>query len=118
MFRKVIADLKRKSPPATEVTRLRWYEANTAFHAIVLEASGNRTLAEVLDGLHRKIPRNLTWLGLGSDIRRLERNAAEHEQIFDAIAAGHSDRAAQLLLTHAQHASDLLVRALDSRASD
>jgi DNA-binding GntR family transcriptional regulator len=116
-FRQIINDLTSKKPRAVEKARLRWYEANSTFHNIIVEASNNRTLAEVLEGLYRRIPRNLTWVGLGSDVRRLERNAAEHEQIFDAINAGDSERTASLLTAHARHARELLVRALDATAS-
>jgi DNA-binding GntR family transcriptional regulator len=113
-FRQVITDLASKKPSAVKRAGSRWYEANSTFHNIIIEASHNRTLAELLEGLYRKIPRNLTWLGLGSEIRRLERNAAEHEQIFDAINAGDKERTASLLMSHAQHARELLVRALDA----
>jgi DNA-binding GntR family transcriptional regulator len=71
-----------------------------------------KRFGEVLRGLHLKIPQNLTWLGLNADIRRLERNAAEHEAIFAAVNAGDAERTSQLLLTHARRASDLVVRAL------
>jgi DNA-binding GntR family transcriptional regulator len=114
MFRHIIADLQdnknRKNAAAS--ARSRWYEANSTFHSIIVEASGNRTLGDVLRGLHLKIPQNVTWLGLHADIRRLERNAAEHEEIFAAINAGDAERTRQLLLTHARRASDLVVRAL------
>jgi DNA-binding GntR family transcriptional regulator len=114
MFRHIIADLqdKKNRRNVAASARSRWYEANSAFHAIIIEASGNRTLGEVLKGLYLKIPQNLSWLGLDADIRRLERNAAEHEAIFAAINAGDAEQTRELLLTHARHASELLVRAL------
>jgi DNA-binding GntR family transcriptional regulator len=113
-FRHIIADLQnnKNRRNGAALTRSRWYEANGAFHSLIIEASGNRTLGELLKGLHLKIPQNLTWLGLNADIRRLERNAAEHEQIFAAINAGDVERTRELLLTHARHASEVLVRAL------
>jgi DNA-binding GntR family transcriptional regulator len=116
MFRHIIADLqdKKNHKNAAALARSRWYEANRAFHSIINEASGNRTLGDVLRGLYLKIPRNVTWLALNADVRRLERNAAEHEQIFAAINAGDVERTRQLLLTHVRHASDLVVRALGS----
>ena len=118
MFHRIIADLQDQKNHNTGAAsaRSRWYEANRAFHSIIIEASGNRTLGDVLRGLHLKIPQNLTWLGLNADIRRLERNAAEHEQIFAAINAGDAERTRELLLAHARQASELLVRALDDGA--
>ncbi len=113
-FAQIIADVESKDPEATATARSRWYEANKTFHSVIIEASGNHLLAEVLDSLRHKIPTTLTWVGLGiDDVRRLKRNLTEHEQILDAITDGDSDRASRLFIAHNEHSSDLLVRALD-----
>lgn len=113
-FKDIIADLESKDPDAIATARWRWYEANRTFHSIIIEASGNHTLAEVLDSLRHKIPSTLTWVGLGiNDVRRLKRNLAEHEQILDAITKGDSERTRRLFIEHNKHSSDLLVRAID-----
>jgi DNA-binding GntR family transcriptional regulator len=111
-FQRILRELETKKRGAEAAARDKWRDANTQFHAVIIEASGNRTLAAVIDGLHGKIPRNLTWLGLSGDPRRLKRNATEHAQILDAVNRGDSERARTLVATHAAHASELLVRAL------
>lgn len=112
-FKQIINDLESKKRGAEKAAQARWREATSQFQAVIIEACGNRTLAEVVEGLHRKIPRNLAWLGLGGDLRRLKRNAAEHQQILDAINNGDSERARELLTARADHASELLVRTLN-----
>ncbi|GEL21752.1 GntR family transcriptional regulator [Pseudonocardia sulfidoxydans NBRC 16205] len=112
LFRQVVEDLRTRTLGTAEVQR-RWYEANTRFHMVIIEASGNRHLAEVVEGLHRKVPRNLTWIALGNDVRRLEKDAAEHAMILDAITRGDGAAARELLISHARHAGELLIRTVD-----
>ncbi|WP_344414271.1 GntR family transcriptional regulator [Pseudonocardia ailaonensis] len=112
LFRQVVEDLRTTTVDTAEVQR-RWHEANTRFHMVIIEASGNRHLVEVVEGLHRKVPRNLTWIALGNDVRRLEKDAAEHARILDAIVRGDGAAARELLMSHARHAGELLVRAVD-----
>jgi DNA-binding GntR family transcriptional regulator len=111
-FERIILDLEAKKRGAATSAPRRWREANSQFHSVLIEASGNRTIAEVIGGLYNKIPPNLTWLGLSGDLRRLKRNANEHAQILDAVNQGDAERARELVTKHAEHASELLVRAL------
>jgi DNA-binding GntR family transcriptional regulator len=117
MFREIVADLKAQDGRSTKDYRPLWHEANSKFHSVIIEASGNKHLAETIESLHRKIPRSLTWVALGNDVRRLERNAAEHARILKAIDQGDPDLARELVQTHARHARDLLVRKLDESHS-
>lgn len=112
-FHQIIRDIEAKKRGAEARAPVAWRTANGRFHAAIIEACGNGTLAEVIDGLHVTIPPNLTWLGLGGDLRRLKRNATEHKQILAAISGGDAERARELVHTHADHASKLLVRALN-----
>lgn len=112
MFRAVVEDLKAAGGDATDAQQ-RWHEANTQFHMVIIEAGGNTHLAEVIESLHRKVPRNLTWIALGNDIRRLEKDAAEHAGILDAISSGDATAARTQLIGHAKRASDLLIRTVD-----
>jgi DNA-binding GntR family transcriptional regulator len=101
-------------PNPTEIDRRPlWHAANTQFHTTLVEASGNRHLADMIENLHRKIPRNLTWLGLEDDARRLSRNADEHGEILRAVSVGDGEEARRLMMQHAQNASKSLVRVLD-----
>jgi DNA-binding GntR family transcriptional regulator len=104
---------EENSSSAESDRRPLWHTANTQFHTTLIEASGNRHLVEMIENLHRKIPRNLTWLGLEDDTRRLSRNADEHGEILRAISAGDSDEARRLVMQHAENAADSLVRVLD-----
>jgi DNA-binding GntR family transcriptional regulator len=79
---------------------------------VIIEASGNTHLAETIETLHRKIPRNLTWLALGNDVRLLTRNADEHAGILAAVDGGDPDLARTRVVAHAERARDLLVRTL------
>ncbi|MCU1394846.1 MAG: transcriptional regulator, GntR family [Ilumatobacteraceae bacterium] len=117
-FDRLVAELAEKPRHARTSSRPQWQAANSSFHAAIIEASGNNHLAEMIDGLHRKIPKNLTWLALGNDTRRLTRNAAEHTQILDAIDAGDGEQARALCVAHAQRASELLVRTLHEARID
>jgi DNA-binding GntR family transcriptional regulator len=113
LFRQVVTDLRDAPPGAAVDSRPRWHEANSRFHQVIIDASGNRRLGETIEGLHRKIPRNLTWLALGNDARLLARNAEEHAEILAAVDRGDAEAARSLVVAHAEHARDLLVRKLD-----
>lgn len=75
-----------------------FFEANLAFHARLLEASGNRKLQELyrqlLDQLGRYRLRSLTLRG------NLKRSVSEHKAILRAASRGDAERAAQLMAEH------------------
>jgi DNA-binding GntR family transcriptional regulator len=75
-----------------------FFEANVAFHARLLEASGNRKLQELyrqlLGQLGRYRLRSLTLRG------NLQRSVSEHAAILRAAKRGDADRAAQLMAEH------------------
>lgn len=75
-----------------------FFEANRAFHARLLEASGNRKLEELyrqlLDQLGRYRLRSLTLRG------NLKRSVSEHKAILRAASRGDAERAAQLMAEH------------------
>lgn len=112
MFRRAVEEL-RSSGGDTSTAQNLWHEANTEFHRVIIEAGGNKHLAEVLENLHHKVHRNLTWIALGNDVRRLERDAAEHTGILDAISRGDAAATRAKLTDHVKRASDLLVRTVD-----
>jgi DNA-binding GntR family transcriptional regulator len=76
----------------------RFFEANVAFHARLLEASGNAKLRELyrqlLGQLGRYRLRSLTLRG------NLQRSVSEHAAILRAAKRGDADRAAQLMAEH------------------
>lgn len=117
LFRQAVEDLRAADGDTTTAQR-HWHEANTEFHAVIIEAGGNKHLAEMYENLHHKVPRNLTWIALGNDVRRLEKDAAEHAGILDAIGRGDSAATRALLTEHVKRASDLLVRTVDEIGQD
>jgi DNA-binding GntR family transcriptional regulator len=117
LFRQVVVDL-RAAPEDEQFDSLPlWHEANSRFHEVIVEASGNKNLADAIETLHRKIPRNLTALALGNDIRLLQRNADEHAEILAAVDRGDADEARHLIVAHAERARDLLIRKLDEQGT-
>jgi DNA-binding GntR family transcriptional regulator len=75
-----------------------FFEANLAFHAGLLEASGNAKLQELyrqlLDQLGRYRLRSLALRG------NLQRSVSEHKAILRAARRGDAERAAQLMAEH------------------
>jgi DNA-binding GntR family transcriptional regulator len=75
-----------------------FFEANLAFHARLLEASGNGKLEELyrqlLGQLGRYRLRSLTLRG------NLKRSVSEHKAILRAARRGDAERAAQLMAEH------------------
>jgi DNA-binding GntR family transcriptional regulator len=75
-----------------------FFEANGAFHAHLLEASGNRKLQELygqlLGQMGRYRMRSLTLRG------NLQRSVAEHAAILRAAKRGDTERAAHLMSEH------------------
>jgi DNA-binding GntR family transcriptional regulator len=75
-----------------------FFEANLAFHARLLEASGNGKLEE----LYRQLLGQLGRYRLRSLMLRgnLKRSVAEHKAILRAARRGDAERAAQLMAEH------------------
>lgn len=82
-------------------------ELDTVFHSIIYKASGSRFLERTLSELHRKIKayrkRSLTVPG------RLEKSAAEHREILEAIKAHDSDKADALTSKHVMCALENMI---------
>ncbi len=60
---------------------------DAAFHRAVVEATGNMTLASLLEGISSRTVRARVWRGM-VDGNAAERTLAEHEAIYQALAAG------------------------------
>jgi DNA-binding GntR family transcriptional regulator len=75
-----------------------FFDANAAFHASLVEASGNERLrelhAQLLGQINRYRQRSLALRG------SLDRSVAEHRAILEALAAGDAERATQLTSDH------------------
>jgi DNA-binding GntR family transcriptional regulator len=91
-----LIDTMGKHAERSEVTE--FFEANVAFHAHLVEASGNRMLQELygqlLSQMGRYRMRSLTLRG------NLQRSVAEHGAILRAARRGNAERAAHLMSEH------------------
>ena len=77
-------------------------EADTAFHDVIARAPGNGVLRVLLRSLSTKTVRARLWHGL-VDRNALDLARAEHQQIYDAIAAGDAGLARAATLLHIAH---------------
>ena len=77
----------------------RFREADQAFHAIVMRASGNEVGQTIVRTIHRH-GGALPTLARAASRKALERTAREHRGILDALAARDGDRAAELIAAH------------------
>jgi DNA-binding GntR family transcriptional regulator len=78
---------------------------NTEFHALIVDAAGNRTLKRVWSMLEPFSRTYVTATMPGIDLHWL---ADRHRAVIDAIAAGDAAAAAETLRVHAAEAADLL----------
>lgn len=88
-----------------------WADADNRFHREVLLLHGNTRLIGVVKTLcyqaHRARMLTLRYREFPSQSTR------EHREIFDAIAAGDADRAAQTFTRHRQRAAEELLQILE-----
>jgi len=76
----------------------RFFQHNAAFHELFVDASGNRTLAEMYRQLMAHMGRyRMRSLALRGSLRR---SVSEHRAILRAVRAGDAERAARLLGDH------------------
>jgi GntR family transcriptional regulator, transcriptional repressor for pyruvate dehydrogenase complex len=74
-------------------------ERDAAFHRAVVGATGNQTLASLLEGISSRTVRARVWRGMVDD-DAAERTLAEHEAIYEALAAGDAALAQAAALMH------------------
>jgi DNA-binding GntR family transcriptional regulator len=104
LFRVAVAE----SVAARAARGSRWPRANDLFHDVILEASGNRRLADTVGQLHQSFPRNLTWAALSSSSRLLSQNVDEHARIRDCIEAHDGPGARAAMKDHVRRAGELI----------
>lgn len=91
-----IARLRACVERARGTTGADQINARADFHDELVALSGNALLADVLGGLSARVRRLFHLTG----DRDAEEQCAEHEALYDAIAAGDADRAAELGVRH------------------
>ena len=79
-------------------------ELDTAFHSMIYEASGSRTLERILTDLHSntKAYRSQSLCVPGRLVRTLE----EHKEILNAILTGNAEKAEKLTSAHIECAME------------
>ena len=72
---------------------------DAAFHRAVFAATGNQTLTSLLEGISSRTVRARVWRGMVDDAVA-DRTIAEHQAIYDALAAGDAALAEAAALVH------------------
>jgi len=90
-------DCIRRAAEADDVDEI--LRADSAFHAAVAEASGNRVLIEALASVYESLLE--TRRAMISIPGRLRRTVVEHKALADAILSRDSDAAARTMAQHA-----------------
>lgn len=95
-------------PPKT--TPHRWVEENSRFHEIIVQASRNRKLMELLPVLRESI--GVLCRAIESNPGRVAEAMREHEAILAAIAAGDAEEAERLGRLHIVHSKNAVLARL------
>ncbi|MGQ0651873.1 MAG: GntR family transcriptional regulator [Betaproteobacteria bacterium] len=98
---------QRMAQTAAEKDYKRYFEANLAAHAVVLEIAGNRwqkSVIEYLRGLCRLWP----YVSVGNIPGRLEESLREHQELCAAIEARDAPRAGDVMRRHIAHTLEAL----------
>lgn len=84
-----------------------YLQYNARFHNIVLQASGNRTLARLMQTIAHRV-RLLATITAGVQ-GQPHKAVAEHEEMIDALRRRDEALAAALMERHIQQAADLII---------
>lgn len=85
-------------------------EANDAFHHYLFRASGNDTLAHMIEHLWLRchLVRHFAWLNPA----RIQKSAAEHRELVDALARHDIERFKQIYLQHEMAGRDTYLQSV------
>jgi DNA-binding GntR family transcriptional regulator len=92
-----------------------WVESNDEFHGVVIEASGNRRLKQLIRDLHLGFTRSVMLSALTMDGRRMRENVAQHEAILSAITRHDAVEARKEMTHHILRSGELIVWWLESQ---
>lgn len=92
-----------------------WVQSNDDFHAVVIEASGNRRLKQMIRDLHLGFTRNIMLSALTMDGRRMRENVSQHDAILDATRRHDAIEARRAMTHHIVRSGELIVWWLESR---
>jgi DNA-binding GntR family transcriptional regulator len=92
-----------------------WVESNDEFHGVVIEASGNRRLRQMIRDLHLGFTRSVMLSALAMDGRRMRENVSQHEAILGAITRHDALEARKEMTHHILRSGELVVWWLESQ---
>jgi DNA-binding GntR family transcriptional regulator len=92
-----------------------WVESNDEFHGVVIEASGNRRLKQMIRDLHLGFTRNIMLSALTMDGRRMRENVSQHEAILSATNRHDPIEARKVMTHHILRSGELVVWWLESQ---
>lgn len=92
-----------------------WVESNDEFHGVVIEASGNRRLRQLIRDLHLGFTRSVMLSALTMDGRRMRENVAQHDAILSAVTRHDAIEARKEMTHHILRSGELIVWWLDSQ---
>jgi len=107
--------LSKMRAAARDAELLIGYDA--AFHRTVAIATGNESLASLLEGLSGRTLRARMWRGVTTNDKVAAQTIAEHERIYRALCARDQNLAQSVALVHVD-TSESWLRALLAEASD
>jgi DNA-binding GntR family transcriptional regulator len=113
MFRRAVEAIRRRR--STSPPRGDWARANDRFHEAILSAAGNEPLLAIVQELHRRFPRDLTWAALSGNSSLLAQNVNEHARVLEAVEARDAAEARARMVAHVRGAGELIARQLEQR---
>jgi DNA-binding GntR family transcriptional regulator len=106
----------RKSNARTHLKNVpNWVESNDEFHGVIIEASGNRRLKQMIRDLHLGFTRNIMLSALTMDGRRMRENVSQHEAILSATSRHDPIEARKVMTHHILRSGELVVWWLESQ---
>lgn len=94
-----------------------WVESNDDFHGVIIDASGNKRLKQVIGEMHLGFTRNIMLAALTMDGRRMRENVSQHESILSAIGRHDAVEARRLTTHHILRSGELVIWWLEAQGS-
>lgn len=91
-----------------------WVDANSAFHDVILRASGNEILRKMISELHVGLLQPVMMATVSIDGRWMRENVAQHKAIIEAIERHDAVEARRQMTHHVKRSGELMVRWLES----
>ena len=92
-----------------------WVESNDEFHGVIIDASRNRRLRQVIQDMHLGFTRNIMLTALMMDGRRMRENVSQHEAILSSIRRHDAIEARKVMMHHILRSGELAVWWLESQ---